>query len=73
LGLVYCYIRDMLPKKFKERVLLFADLLVGLSFVFFTLPVFLLLNVPTILLIIWFISSFIILTFTSYICAKILK
>ena len=61
LSLVYYYIRDYLPKNFWERVFLYADLLVGLQFLFFTLPVYLLFNVPVGLLISWFISSFIIL------------
>ncbi|MCX6732713.1 MAG: hypothetical protein NTV98_04190 [Candidatus Roizmanbacteria bacterium] len=73
LALVYCYIRDMLPKNIKERVLLFADLLAGLQFIFFILPVYLLFNLPIGLLINWFISGFLILVITSYLCVKILK
>lgn len=73
LGLVYYYIRDMLPKSFRERVLLFADLMIGLQFIFFILPVYLLFNIPMGLLISWFISNFIILVATSYLCVKVIK
>lgn len=73
LSLVYYYIRDMLPKDFAKRVFLFADLTIGLGFIFFTLPVYLLFNLPLGLLIAWFISSFIILLASSYTFVKILK
>jgi hypothetical protein len=73
LTLVYYYIHELLPKNFRERVFLFADLLIGLQFIFFTLPVYLLFNIPIGLLVSWFISSFIILVFTSYILVKIIK
>lgn len=73
LSLVYYYIRDMLPKNIQERILLFADLMIGLQFVFFTLQVYLLFNLPIMLLVSWFISSFFILVATSYICVKIIK
>lgn len=73
LALVYYYIHDMLPTNFRERVLLFADLIIGLQFIFFTLPVYLLFNLPLGLLISWFISSFLILVVTSYTCVKIIK
>jgi hypothetical protein len=63
----------MLPKDINERVLLFADLMVGLQFIFFTLPVYLLFNLPIELLVSWFISSFFILVATSYICVRIIK
>lgn len=73
LALVYYYIRDMLPKNFRERVLLFADLMIGLQFIFFTLPIYLLINLPMALLISWFISGFLILVITSYFCVRIIK
>lgn len=73
LALVYYYIRDMLPKNLRERVLLFADLMIGLQFIFFSLPVYLLFNLPMGLLISWFISSFLIFVATSYVCVKIIN
>lgn len=73
LGLVYYYIKEMLPKDFKKRVFLFADLMIGASFIFFTLPVYLLFNVPLGLLISWFVSSFAILISISYFFVKYLK
>ena len=73
LSLVYYYIRDMLPKNTRERILLFADLMIGLQFVFFTLPTYLLFNVPIQLLISWFIANFLILGTTSLLCVKIIK
>lgn len=73
LTLVYYYLRDLLPTDNRRRVLLFADLLVGLQFVFFTLPVYLLFNVPAGLLVSWFVSSFVVLVATSFAMVKIIK
>lgn len=73
LGLVYYYIRDMLPAGFQKRVFFFTDLMIGLQFIFFTLPVYLMFNVPLGLLVAWFISSFVILLVTSFAFVKILK
>ena len=72
LALIYCYIRDYLPKSFWKRVFLFADLMISASFIFFTLPCYLLFNLPVQLLVSWFISGFIILTFTSFALVKII-
>jgi hypothetical protein len=72
LALVYLYIRQYLPKAFKQRVLLFADLMIGMSFIFFTLPCYLLFNLPVGLLVSWFISSFIILVIASFTFVKVL-
>jgi len=73
LGLVYYYVRDLLPSGFQKRVFFFADLMIGFEFIFFTLPVYLLFNVPLELLVSWFISGFIILLFASFVFVKILK
>lgn len=73
LALVYYYLRDILPKETKRRVLYFADLLIALSFIFFTLPVYLLFNVPVGLLVSWFVSSFIILCAASYTFVKVIR
>jgi uncharacterized membrane-anchored protein len=69
--LIYYYLKDMLPKDGTKRIFLFADLMIAASFVFFTLPVYLLFNVPVGLLVSWFVSSFIILVVTSYAIVKI--
>jgi hypothetical protein len=73
LALIYYYLKDHLPKEEKKRIFYFADLMIGTSFVFFTLPVYLMFNVPLGLLISWFISTFIILTIASWILVKIVK
>lgn len=73
LALIYYYIRELLPKDVMKRTFYFADILVGTSFVFFTLPVYLMFNVPVGLLVSWFISSFIILTAGSWVIVKILE
>ncbi len=73
IALVYGYIRNMLPKSFWKRVLFFADLLIGTSFIFFTLPCYLLFNLPVQLLLSWFISGFIILVFTSFSLVKLIN
>jgi len=73
LALVYYYLRDILPKDAKRRVLFFADLMIALSFIFFTLPAYLLFNLPLALLVSWFISSFVILCAASFTFVKILR
>ncbi len=73
LALIYYYIRDYLPKLFWKRVFMFADLLIAASFIFFTIPSYLLFNIPPQLLLSWFISSFVILVFTSYTFVKIIN
>jgi MFS family permease len=73
LALIYYYLKDHLPKENKKRIFYFADLMIGTSFVFFTLPVYLMFNIPGGLLISWFISSFIILTINSWMLVKIIK
>ena len=73
LGLIYTYLKDHLPTDMRKRVFYFADLMIGASFIFFTLPVYLMFNVPVGLLISWFISSFIILTVGSWVLVKIVK
>jgi hypothetical protein len=72
IAMVYYYLKQYLPQKMKERIFLFADLLIATSFIFFTLPSFLLFNLPYQLLISWFISSFVILTAYSAILVKII-
>jgi len=73
LALVYYYLRDILPKDAKRRALFFADLLIALSFIFFTLPAYLLFNLPLALLVSWFISSFVILCTASFTFVKIIR
>lgn len=73
LCMVYYYIRYTLPKEYKKRIIFFAELLIATSFIFFTLPSYLLFNLPLGLLISWFISSFVILLSASTVLVKILK
>jgi len=72
LALVYYYIKDLLPKLFWKRVFLFADLMVAASFIFFTIPSYLLFNLPYQLILSWFVSSFVILLLTSLTLVKII-
>lgn len=72
LALIYYYIKDFLPKNYMKRSLLFADLLVATSFIFFGLPMYLL-GISWGLLGYWFVSNFIILTLTSLLIVKITK
>jgi hypothetical protein len=72
-ALIYYYLRDHLPPVGLKRVFYFADLLIATSFLFSTLPMYLMFNVPLGLLISWFISSFVILTINSWILVKIIK
>lgn len=73
LAVVYYYVKEMLPKKNMQRTFFFADILIGLSFVFFTLPAYLMFNIPPALLVSWFVSSFVILVAASYINVRIIK
>ena len=72
IAVIYYYLKDILPKQFLKRVFFFADLMIGFSFIFFTLPTYLLFNVPLGLHVIWFISTFIILVFASFASVKII-
>lgn len=72
-SLIYYYLRDHLPKEMLKRTFYFADLMVATSFVFSTLPMYLMFNVPLGLLVSWFISSFVILTIGSWVLVKIVK
>jgi hypothetical protein len=72
IAVIYYYIKEMLPKKTTKRVFFFADLMIGFSFIFFTLPTYMLFNIPMGLLVSWFISTFVILLFASIISVKII-
>lgn len=65
LCIIYYYLKAYLSKKKWERTFFFADVLVATSFVFFTIPAYLLFNVPLALLGSWFVSNFIVLLFAS--------
>lgn len=71
--IIYYYLRDYLPKGYWRRATFFADILISTSFVFFTLPVYLLFNVPAALLVSWFVSTFVIILLTSLLLVKIIK
>ena len=73
IALIYYYLRDHLPKEKSKRIFYFADLMVATSFVFSTLPMYLMFNVPIALLISWFVSTFIIITVNSWILVKIVQ
>jgi hypothetical protein len=72
LALIYYYVRELLPKKVQERIFYFADLTIGTSFVFFTLPAYLMFNLPVMLLVSWFVSGFVILLMASFTFVKLL-
>ncbi len=73
IALIYYYLKDHLPKNEKKRIFYFADLMIATSFVFFTLPVYLMFNLPLGLLACWFVTSFVILTLGSLVLVKIIK
>ncbi|KKQ25607.1 MAG: hypothetical protein US39_C0006G0045 [Microgenomates group bacterium GW2011_GWC1_37_12b] len=73
LALIYYYLRKHLPENKKQRIFYFADLMVAMSFLFFTLPAYLMFNIPVGILVSWFIASFIILLSASFIFVKIIK
>lgn len=71
--LIYYYLKDHLPAEKKKRIFYFADLMIATYFVFFTLPTYLMFNVPVGLLVSWFISTFIIVLSASWVLVKIVK
>ncbi len=71
--LIYYYLKDHLPKETGKRIFYFADLMLATSFVFFTLPSYLLFNLPVGLLVVWFVSNAVILTLGSLVMVKIIK
>jgi hypothetical protein len=73
IALIYYYLRDHLPPLGFKRAFYFADLLIATTFVFFTLPAYLMLNLPVGILVSWFVSSFVILTAGSWLLVKIVK
>lgn len=70
--IIYYYLAEYLPKSFWKRAMFFADILVSTSFIFFTLPAYLLFNVPAALLVYWFVSTFIVLFATSIFIVKLI-
>lgn len=72
-AMIYYYLRDHLPPVGFKRAFYFADVLVATSFLFFTLPAYLMFNVPVGILVSWFISGFVILTIGSWILVKMVK
>lgn len=73
LAIIYYYLKDYLPKGFWHRATFFADVLVSTSFIFFTLPVYLLFNVPVALLGWWFVSTFVVLFLASILIVKTIR
>lgn len=73
LAIFYDLIKEKLAKTESGKVICFTGMLVTLGTVFFTLPVYLLINIPGGLMISWFLSSVIIFLLTSMIFVKVLK
>lgn len=73
LAAFYDFVKNLLPKEKWPRIICFWEIVIGLSFVFFTLPTYLLFNLPLILLVWWFISSAVIFFLTAVVFANILK
>ncbi len=73
LCIIYYYLRDYLPKKRWQRIFFFADILVACSFIFFTIPTCVMFNVPSVLLMAWFVSGFINILIASILIVHILS
>ena len=71
--IIYYYLRDYLPKGLWRRATYFTDLLIATSFIFFTLPCYLLFNLPAGLLGYWFVSTFVTLLATSLFIVKVIS
>lgn len=57
LAALYEFIKPLLPKEVKVRFYVYSKIVIVLAAVFFTLPVWLLFNVPLNLLVIWFTTA----------------
>lgn len=68
--LIYYYLLGHLPKQKTKRVFYFADLMLGTYLVFFTLPTYLMFNLPPALIGFWFVSAFVIVTVYSWLLVK---
>ena len=71
--IIYYYLRDYLPKGLWRRATYFTDLLIATSFIFFTLPCYLLFNLPAGLLGYWFVITFVTLLATSLFIVKVIS
>ncbi len=72
LAAFYDFIKEILPKKFWQKVISFTDIVIGLMLVLSYLPMYLLINLPLGLLGYWFVSNVIITFLNAIIFAKIL-
>lgn len=70
---LYDYLKDRLPKTYWQKVVAFSDIIIGLSIVLFTLPVYLLINVPARLLLIWLTTSIVTTVIYSMVLVKVVK
>ena len=73
LAAFYDYIKSLLSKDKWPKVFCFTKIVVGLSFVLFSLPTYLLFNLPFMLLIWWFVSSVVVFFLTAVFFVKVLK
>lgn len=69
----YDFVKSLLPKNKTQRIFCFTELVIIISFVLFSLPVYLLFNLPVELLVTWFISSVIIFLLSAAVFVKLLK
>lgn len=69
----YDFVKSLLPKDKTQRIFCFTELVVVISFVLFSLPVYLLFNLPVALLVTWFISSVIIFLLSAAVFVRLLK
>jgi uncharacterized membrane protein len=70
--IIYYYLHDYLPKGFWKRSTFFADIMVSTSFLFFTLPAFVVFHVSMMTLGYWFVSSFVVLLVTSLLIVRLI-
>lgn len=73
LALLYSYMKISLPKEEEGQVMVFTGIASLLFLVFFTLPSYLLFNLPLELLVVWFITGTISILLGTLAFVKILK
>ncbi len=73
LAAVFEFMSPLFGKGYWGKVIGFTDIMVGLAIVFSYFPMYLLLNIPAILLVWWLVASAVSILLTSIVFAKMMK
>ncbi|MCL5438633.1 MAG: hypothetical protein M1268_01445 [Patescibacteria group bacterium] len=73
LAIFYNYIKGLLPEKLLKRAFSYTEIVVVLILVLSYFPMYMLFNLPFTLLVIWFITTFVVIFLGSIVFVKLLK